>query len=293
MLYRRRILLALLQALGDGLQRVEFQKHLFLFSHAQEAPSYEFIPYKYGSFSFVAESDRLALVEQGKLVDSEVWSRPRYFDYAAGLKDRDKAALVAHKHKFGKLRGKKLIRHVYRHYPYFAINSTIAKEVLTAKEFETVGNARPTSNDVALLTIGYEGKTIEGYLNQLIGQSTDILCDVRRNPLSRKYGFSKERLRKAVESVGIEYHHFPNLGIPSAKRKSLETQADYDRLFDQYEQEILPDCSSDLGNILSLLEKGKRVALTCFELHPERCHRSRVTKAIEQDPRWQFSLFHL
>ena len=138
-----------------------------------------------------------------------------------------------------------------------------------------------------------EGKSIEAYLNQLIEENVEVLCDVRRNPFSRKYGFSKRRLQQAVERVGIEYRHYAELGIPSARRKHLNTQADYDRLFDHYEREMLPDCGSDLDDIMSLLESGKRVALTCFELHSHQCHRSRVAKVMTEHSKWQYNLLNI
>ena len=293
MLYRRRILLALLQAIGDGLQRVDFQKHLFLFTRAQRTPAFDFIPYKFGCFSFIAESDRQILIEQGKLLDADGWIRSRNTDFADSLNDHDRVALIAHKRRFGQLRGADLVRYVYREYPYYAINSTIAAGLLTDEELARVQQARPKVSSVALLTIGYEGKSIEAYLNQLVEQNVDILCDVRRNPFSRKYGFSKRRLQQAVEGIGIAYRHYADLGIPSAKRKELNTQADYDRLFDYYEQEILPDGVSDLEDIMSLLENGKRVALTCFELHSQQCHRSRIAKALTEHTQWQYHLLNI
>lgn len=67
-----------------------------------------------------------------------------------------------------------------------------------------------------------------------------MLCDVRRNPWSRKYGFSKSTLSNACEGVGIRYEHLPELGIVSDARRNLETQADYDALFAHYERYDLP-----------------------------------------------------
>jgi hypothetical protein len=43
----------------------------------------------------------------------------------------------------------------------------------------------------ALFTIGYQGRTLEDSLNVLLTASVTLLCDVRRNPVSRKPGFSK------------------------------------------------------------------------------------------------------
>lgn len=50
----------------------------------------------------------------------------------------------------------------------------------------------------------------------------------------------KGTLSKACEGVGIRYEHLPELGIASDERRNLETQADYDALFAQYDT-LLPD----------------------------------------------------
>ena len=50
------------------------------------------------------------------------------------------------------------------------------------------------------------------YLNLLLTNSVTLLCDVRRNALSRRYGFSKSTRSKACEGVGIRYEHLPELG---------------------------------------------------------------------------------
>ena len=107
-----------------------------------------------------------------------------------------------------------------------------------------------------------------------------LLCDVRRNPLSRKYGFSKKTLGKACEGVGIRYEHLPELGIDSEERCELVTQADYDALFAEYERKSLPKQTEALARIRGWIKEGERVALTCFELLPHQCHRHCVAEAL-------------
>jgi uncharacterized protein (DUF488 family) len=109
-----------------------------------------------------------------------------------------------------------------------------------------------------------------------------LLCDVRRNPLSRKYGFSKSTLSKACEGVGIRYEHLPELGIDSEERRNLNTQADYDALFAEYERKSLPRQTQALATIREWVQGGERVALTCFERLPHQCHRHCVAKALAQ-----------
>ncbi|MCS2389053.1 DUF488 domain-containing protein [Bacteroides thetaiotaomicron] len=62
-----------------------------------------------------------------------------------------------------------------------------------------------------------------------------MLCDVRKNAYSQKYGFSKGQLEKACTGVGIKYIHIPQLGIESEQRQDLKSQKDYEILFESYE----------------------------------------------------------
>ncbi|WP_375627098.1 DUF488 family protein [Bartonella sp. MU37NMGALS] len=77
--------------------------------------------------------------------------------------------------------------------------------------------------EFCFFTIGYEGKSLENYLKSLIENNIKTLCDVRKNPISRKHGFSKRQLEKAVSNIDIEYMHMPELGIASEKRRNLKT----------------------------------------------------------------------
>jgi uncharacterized protein (DUF488 family) len=136
------------------------------------------------------------------------------------------------------LRGYALVAEVYRRFPYYALRSEIVDQVLTdPSDRARVAAAGPTITGPGLLTIGYEGKCLEGCLNELIRAGVTLLCDVRRNPLSRKYRFSKSTLTKACEPFGIRYHHLPELGIASEQRRELKTRADYDALFAIYERD--------------------------------------------------------
>ena len=139
---------------------------------------------------------------------------------------------------------------------------------------------KPKHNEKYLFTIGYEGKNLEQYLTILINENVKLLVDVRKNPVSRKYGFSKKILQNACESVGIKYIHLPELGIESEKRKNLKSQADYDNLFLEYEKFILPAQKDAIKFIYKCLSDHKRIALTCYEALPKKCHRTKVAQAV-------------
>jgi uncharacterized protein (DUF488 family) len=123
-----------------------------------------------------------------------------------------------------------------------------------------------------LFTIGYEGKRIEAFINTLIQNDIRLICDVRKNPLSRKFGFSKGKLKHITQAAGIGYVHIPDLGIDANKRYSLKTPDDYRSLFEDYTRE-LPDKKEALEDVFTLLQQNTRMALMCFEKEPEMCHR--------------------
>lgn len=141
--------------------------------------------------------------------------------------------------------------------------------------------ARSTGDTHALFTIGYEGHTLKSYLNLLLEAGVTVLADVRRNPISRKPGFSKKALARACDGIGVRYEHLPELGIAPEQRRGLVSQEDYDALFAEYKREALPKQTEALGAIRNWVEDGAKVALTCYERLPHRCHRHCVAEALE------------
>lgn len=278
---RQKVLLALLEEFGGVLKNTEMQKFLFLLSRLQEDKSYHFVPYKFGCFSFQVCEDKKKLTVRGILLDTEDWRLSysgRKFRDDLSCEERENVWRI--REKFGALRGKELLRYVYTKYPYYAINSSVANTVLNEDELEVVKRCRPRKNGQALYTVGYEGKSLEEYVNLLLKENIKIICDVRRNAFSRKYGFSKKAMSNALSSVGIGYEHFPRLGIDSKLRKSLSSQDDYNKLFSEYEGNVLSKESESLQQICTLLKDHKRVGLTCFERLPEMCHRTRVAQHV-------------
>lgn len=132
-----------------------------------------------------------------------------------------------------------------------------------------------------IISVGYEGRTIDDYITTLTRYNVTALADVRRNPTSRKPGFSKTKLAEALKQAGIKYYHYPALGIESAKRQNLRTSEDYNKLLAEYEQQLSPE-HPDIMEILETLETNGNIALTCFERDQGKCHRSVVSKTIAE-----------
>jgi uncharacterized protein (DUF488 family) len=148
-------------------------------------------------------------------------------------------------------------------------------------------------NQKYLFTIGYEGKSLEGFLNLLMKNKIDILVDVRHNPISRKFGFSKEKLKSFCEKSFIEYIHLPQLGIPSEYRKHRSFD-DLQKLFGFYYKNILLKNLDTIYNILFLLKnKDKKMAIMCFERDVNFCHRKLVAEEIKKISNDSIDIIHL
>lgn len=265
-----------------------------LVSTLQEKPDFHFVPYKYGCFSFQANADLVTMSKYNQVkIDGKYWIKTDNTDYLSSLKERDRQAIRYIKLQHGNKNADELIRLTYTRFPYFALNSTIAKDRLTKEEYQQVLDTRPKVDKTILYTIGYEGISLEEYLNKLIKNDIKLLCDVRKNSISMKYGFSKSQLEKACEAIGVKYVHIPELGIESDKRQVLNTQNDYDTLFALYRNDILPRTIDIQNNILTMLKDNERIALTCFEANINQCHRKHLADAITKLPGFDYELKHI
>lgn len=293
---RQRQLLALLYALGGRANNRDFQKLLFLYCQESDGdPPFEFVPYKYGAFSFTSYEDRRKLVQRGYLVNDEYYWQLTDDGKKAAKNTSAALQLSAFARRYKTLHGDALIIETYRRFPYYATRSEIAKRLLRgdAAVLQRIRAARPAPKAAWLFTIGYEGRTLEGYLNELLGSGITLLCDVRRNPISRKYGFSKGTLSKGCDGVGIQYEHFPQLGIASEQRQSLKTRADYNALFSDYRRKALKRQGPTLSKIREWIRDGERVALTCYECRASHCHRHCIAEELERKFGKGFTAKHL
>jgi len=259
---RQRFLLAFIHQLNGGVTSTELQKLIFLYTMKENSEFYDFIPYKFGSYSFQLAEDVNILCRDGYL--STEGSRIQ------AIGDYPQRDLFPIETK----RGDNLIRKAYREYPYFAINSEITNTLFYGTEAEQFKQNKQNyvQTDQVLFTIGYEGKSIEAFINSLIQNDVRLLCDVRKNPISRKFGFSKIKLKHILEVIGIKYVHIPELGIESDKRRSLKTLDDYQCLFREYEK-TLSNLKPQLRQLYSLLYSNVRIALMCYEKESIMCHR--------------------
>jgi hypothetical protein len=280
--HRQRLLLFLLHSAGGRLSKLDLQKLLFLYVQDSGIGHYAFVPYKYGCYSFLARDDMDLMSKRGWLrverthveLQSSITGQP----WATESEERLNVDRWIRKHE---LRGDQLIREVYRHYPFYAIRSEMKERLLDNTELERVNEAARATlkSGQTLFTLGYEGIHFEEYANKLLSNGVRLLCDVRRNPLSRKFGFSGRALATLLPKLGIEYLHLPDLGIASEHRKDLDAEGARERLFEAYVRE-LPEKDHALDRIRTLLREKGPIALTCFEQHPRNCHRHCIAERL-------------
>jgi len=266
--WRQRVMLALLQnAPRKRAGKIQMLKWLFLLKEEEGIDRYgafyDFLPYKHGPFSFVAYKEATELVGGG-LIDSTRQSFRLTFRggrFGAATLDAAPAGCVARiMRTYGRFPQRRLVQYVYHNYPWYASRST-TRQTATAT---TSKRLQP-----GVFCIGYEGLSIDAFLNAILkGRLTD-LADVRSNAVSRKFGFSKPSLAKKCQDVGIEYHHYPELGIPAPFRRNTKTNR---RLWHTYRAAILPKAAATFRDLVELCRQ-QRTGLLCFEKESGECHR--------------------
>ena len=294
MFYRRKLLLSLLEIFGNELEKIRLQKLLFLLTKKQVKQDYEFVPYKFGCYSFSANADLTAMVKKGLIMETDSSFRKNdNISYFELLRPLDKKLINDTKEFYGSMNSNSLMRHTYINHPFWAIKSLVAKDILTPDLYKRVEDAKPKIKETILYTIGYEGVSLENYFLKLLSNDVKVLIDVRRNPLSMKFGFSKTLLQRYCKALEIEYIHFPEVGIHSNERQELNSQNDYDELFQNYKSASLPKTIDTQNLIIDILERKHRIALTCFEANICQCHRKHLAEAIISNPRFKYKMKHI
>lgn len=248
--------------------RTALVKTLFVLSREADLPGikqYSFFPYRFGPFSNVAFAD-LRYAENHGLMDTGENLTPNGAAEAEAIKPTVAAAVAQCVERFKNK--ETLVDYVYATYPDYTIKS----------ELKPHAQRKPAP---AIFTIGYEGRDIDAFLDQLVQNEVTVLVDVRNNPFSMNFSFIKSKLAGYLKQAGIGYLHVPELGVESAKRKNLESPEDYARVFSEYESITLPANRAALDKIVALGGK-ERIALMCFEHDACNCHRGVIAKALRE-----------
>ncbi len=133
-----------------------------------------------------------------------------------------------------------------------------------------------------LLTIGYEGCTIDEVLAELRAAKVQLLIDVRAVPQSRKPGFSKRQLAAGLDETGIAYVHLQALGTPKPGRDAVRA-GHPERMEAIFREHMTSDRAQAELAQAKQLARGRRVCLLCFEQDPMMCHRRFVAEMVSTE----------
>lgn len=142
-----------------------------------------------------------------------------------------------------------------------------------------------------LVSIGYEGRTVEQLLDLLSHHKVATLVDVRLTPLSRKPGLSKKKLSAAAEGHGIHYVHLPALGNPKDNRESFRSGRATIGCVRFSRRLAKADAIAALDQLEALARDGL-TAILCFEREHSRCHRQVIVDEIQERLGAGSSLIH-
>lgn len=272
--HKQRALLKVIEKLSQKGTSSKFMlvKTLFLLANEENMGRlikfYNFFPYKFGPFSNVCYTDLSILEREGYLLENET-HLALTLNGKEAIKGMDSPISLKIKRVINKFNSDREIKeYVYKNYKEYTTKS------------EIIPHEEKQENSSGIFTIGYEGKDIDAFLNILLKNEINLLIDVRKNPFSMNFSFTKNKLMNYLEKTGIEYLHTPELGIEGELREGLSTINDYHKLFKQYEATTLKD-NFDLVMQIIRLSEEKRTALMCFEVDKNMCHRGVIAKNIE------------
>lgn len=284
MLRRQKMMLALLAEAKQLVTQTVFVKLAFLLRHetAQRDDSayYDFVPYKYGPFSFALYRELEALKRDGYVSWTDdglkLASRTRReaLDKIRELPEATRHATASIWRKYGQVKQRALLRDVYARYPRYASRSELHD--LRGEVSSEQDEAPP-----AVYTAGYEQMSVDAFFDKLLRAGIRVIIDVRANPVSRKYGFARSSMGGIAEKLGLGYEHLPQLGIPSAARIGLGTTVSYQELLGAYESQVLPRQGASVKELAARMAQTSCV-LVCVERDVECCHRSRLAEAVSR-----------
>ena len=284
MLNRQKIILALLSQTRKPLNPTVFVKLAFLLRHetelANEPTFYDFVPYRFGPFSFALyrELDNLRRDGYIKPDDDNIALCENNADIVAEkVKELNTSVLQSIDsvvNRYGKMGRRKLVETLYLKYPWYATKSELTD--LRPTLSQPVVNAK-----TAVYTVGYEGLSVDSFFNRLLEQGIELIVDVRAKAISRRYGFSKRQISEIARKLGLDYCHLPNLGIPGKLRVNLNSYDDYQHLLEHYERKMLPNLKNEVKELAKLMQETAAV-LVCVEKDIRCCHRSRLANAVSK-----------
>lgn len=139
---------------------------------------------------------------------------------------------------------------------------------------------------IKVYSIGYSGRTIQGYISVLKSAGVTTIVDVRDQPTSRfKPDFNKNALGASLKKAGLSYIHLKSCGNPKEIRDSADS-------WDGFKAHLKKN-KAGIEDLIAIIQRNSAVALTCTckafgeagsEYDPKRkeefCHRFVLFEAL-------------
>jgi uncharacterized protein (DUF488 family) len=131
-------------------------------------------------------------------------------------------------------------------------------------------------------TIGHSNHPIDRFVELLVGQSIELVADVRRFPASRAHPqFNGETLAESLADGDIAYRHFPQLGGRRKERLDDSPNTAWRvEAFNAYADHTQSADFRSAWDELIALAREQRVAIMCAEALPWQCHRRILADAF-------------
>lgn len=143
-------------------------------------------------------------------------------------------------------------------------------------------NAEHCTSTPDFFTIGYSGRSIQEFTSLLKVAGIATVIDIRFTPISRfKPEFSKNNLKRSLESSGITYIHKAEWGIPRDIRELCIGKETREGIWAWYDANILPDVLKKNPDYFFDSVKNP-IAFMCVEYDPTECHRHRLFLGLER-----------
>jgi uncharacterized protein (DUF488 family) len=173
----------------------------------------------------------------------------------------------------------------------FEADSACGAERLDRRDRSHSSSLHPNRPPAVVWTIGHSTRPLEGFLELLTENRIEAVADVRRYPGSRRWPhFAQEPLAQALQSHGLLYQWFPELGGRRTPRPDSPNTAWRSAAFRGYADYMATEAFAEGLDRLVNLASGLRTSSMCAESLWWRCHRGLIADVL----RWlQFEVIHI
>lgn len=132
-----------------------------------------------------------------------------------------------------------------------------------------------------IYTIGHSNLGIDAFTSRLLAHGVRLLVDVRRFPASRRFPhFERTRLARALEGLGIAYHHEERLGGRREPDPRSPNVAIAEPMLRSYADHMSTDEFRAALDDLVRAAARRPTTVMCAEADPRRCHRQLLADAL-------------